>query len=283
MAQVVAKKIVDAFNETLGKAVDECRPLSVPERFKIDGALDSMYVANLGKYYALYSAYSSLIGDMKALNKCVDYFFPNGKVNLNSDSYRCLLSMSNATMYEKLCILLDSIDTIPEEYVELYRVHFNAAVTLLDLQKAKEIYSKLPTKEFSEDDLHWFKATLSNVSIFNELHGQTQINSFRGYIIEILKLHSNKIIKSIYEEAGTCIALTIFYPDDDRGIFSIAVEYVSDDVDRAIDLEDDFYQALLREDRVPREALNSIIYSLTPIDTNRANLISERVVGVDFS
>lgn len=283
MAQAEAKKIVNDFNDALGKVVDEYRALSVPERFRVDTALDSMYRLDKDKYYALYSAYSSLVGDMPGLEQCVNYFFSNGIVNLNANSFRCLLSMSNSAMFEKLYELLNTLDDIPNEYVELYRVHFNIVVTLLDVDKAKEIHSKIPTDFFTEEDVELFDGMLSNVTLFNELHGREQTIILRGYIIEMLKLHRNKIIKAIYESSGACIAIPLFFADDDKGMMNISVEYVSDDVDKSIDLEDFYYSNLFKSGHVPREVLNTIVYSLVPIDPNQANMISERVVGVEFS
>ncbi|QHI57264.1 hypothetical protein [Enterobacter hormaechei] len=283
MAQAEAKKIVNDFNDALSKVVDEYRALSVPEKFRINTALDSMYRLDKAKYYALYSAYSSLIGDMPALEDCVNYFFSRGVVNLNSNSYRCLLSMSNSAMFDELYTLLNTLNDIPDEYVELYRVHFNIAVTLLDAEKAKEIHSKIPAEFFTEEDMNLFNGMLSNVKLFDALHGKEQIVVYRDYISEMLKLHRNKIIKAVYKNSGACIVIPLFYADDDKGMLNINVEYVSDDVDKAIELEDYYYSILFKSDLVPREALNTIVYSLTPIVTKQANVISERVVGVDFS
>lgn len=283
MAQAEAKKIVSDFNDALGKVVDEYRALSVPERFRIDTALNSMYRMDKDKYYALYSAYSSLVGDMLGLEQCVNYFFSSGVVNLNANSFRCMLSMSNSAMFERLYELLNALDDIPNEYVELYRVYFNIAVTLLDVDKAKEIHSKIPVEYFTEEDTELFDGMLSNVTLFSKLHGKEQVVILRGYIIEMLRLHRNKIIKAIYESSGACIAIPLFFADDDKGMLNISVEYVSNDVEKSIELEDFYYSNLFKDGHVPRDALNTIVYSLVPIDTNQANMISERVVGVEFS
>lgn len=283
MAEANTKKIVDEFNEALGKSIVEYRPLSAREKFIIDRTLDSMFRVDKDAYYALYSAYTSSIGDLIGLRECVDHFFNDKKkVSLNRHSYRCLLSMSNAAMLEDLYILLGQIDNIPEDYHELFRVYFNTVVTLLDSHKAKDILDKLPLHKFSDEDVQWFNAMVSNVSLFIGNFGEEDIIDLRSYIIEILKQHRRKVIKPIYEKCGPSILMPIFYPDDNKGLMNIIIEYVSDDIDASIDLEDAFYNALFSTGKFPKNAMNSVVYNLSPVNVNDIGVISDRIVDVEF-
>lgn len=282
MAQAQAIKIVKEFNDILSNAMDEYRPLSVAERLKVDGILDSMFRIDRDKYFALYSAYSSLIGDATALEDCSKHFFSRGEFQLDNNSYRCLLSMSNAAMYEQIYNILKDVDVFPQQFFELYRIAFNSAVTLLDVHKAKEILSKVPNDFFDAQDREWFDIMFNNVSLFNEHYGDEEIKKVQNYVVEILKTHRQKIIKPIYEEAGTCILMPKFFSDEGKGFLNIVVEYVSDNVDKSIDLEDDFYQVLFKKDHFPRTALDVVVYSLIPISVDSAATMFEKIVDVEF-
>lgn len=282
MSHLQPEQIQQKIHEILGEAVDMNRPLRIKERYAVDDLLDQLYRTDSKQYFSIFSSYSSFIGDMKGLEQCVDYFFSSGTPNLNDgDVLQCIYSLNNAAYFERIYSLLKDCRVEKTNDIELIKVFVNSAAITLNISCARKTINE--TAEYLKDADSYVKmaSLVAHVENFCESYIEPEILDFQKYIVHLLKIHRNKIIPKVYAIAGPSIVNPSFFYDEGNEFISLSLRYVSDDVDKAIELEEVFYDSI-ETHLFKNSSINTISYNLQPISTDNNVSFGKSVIEVEM-
>lgn len=266
MSQAQPYELQHAINDILGKAIDENRSLTIKDRYRVDDLFDKLFNADKKQYYSYYSSYAAFSGNIDGLESCIRYFFVENKFKIDDhDLKRCIFSLNNAAYFDKIYDLLKDYDTRDFKDDEICRVFINSAVLNLEIQDAERALSENKERIKADNSKDIIRSGLvESLRNFYNNHEEDDILDFKNYIKELLKIHRKKIIPKVYQIAGPSILIPSFYSDEGQEFINISLNYVSDDVDFAIELEDVFYDSIAFSD-YKTETINTISYSLKPI------------------
>lgn len=283
MPQAKPQTIQESIYEILGRAVNENRSLELRDRFAVDNLFDSLYGVDRKKYYSAYSSFTAFQGDITGLEKCVEYFFSNGSFNIHDrDVAQCIFSLNNAAWFDKIYYLFEDYNFSNIKDIELIKIFVNSSLINLNIHSALnaiESAKDLLIENSSYDSMTSMVISFDN---FCKAYTESEVEDFKKHMSHILEIHRNKIIPQIYAIAGPSVLQPSFFYDEGKEFINIALKYVSDDVDKAIELEEFFYDEL-EKSNTDKNSINAITYSLDPISRDDNVSFGNNVIEIEMN
>lgn len=279
MSLANAHQVTVPISRILSSAVDENRSLSINERFQLDTLFESLFKANKSLYHSHYAAYAAFTGEIKGLEDCANYFFAIKKEKLDTDSIQCLFAMNNAAYFEKLHSILKNYDVLEYGIPELIKVYFNASILTLNVEEAEQLFHSLKDGMVSDEQKHLFYAMIVRAKEFLNSYDETMHSDLQNYICEILNTHRKFIIPKVYKVAGPSILHPSFLNDEGKGYIALALEFISDDIDFAMDLEELFYDKI-NSKKYQGLVRSAVSYGLIPVSPKDPIPFAENVIEV---
>lgn len=279
MSLANADQVTVPISRILSSAVDENRSLSINERFQLDTLFESLFKANKSLYHSHYAAYAAFTGEMKGLEDCANYFFAIKKEKLDKDSIQCLFAMNNAAYFERLHNILKDYDVLEYGIPELIKVYFNASILTLNVEEAVRLFHSLEDGMISNEQKDLFHAMIVRARQFLNSYDEKMHGELQSYVCEILNTHRKFIIPKVYKVAGPSILHPSFLNDEGKGYIALGLEFISDDIDFSMDLEELFYEKI-NLSRYHALVQSAISYGLLPVSPKDTKPFAENVIEV---
>ncbi|MDS7772402.1 hypothetical protein [Klebsiella oxytoca] len=283
MAQSNPETITHSFNSIIALAVDERRALTVPERFKVDGILDSLYSSDKSSYYYCYANLAALTGDAKGMDECANYFFSLKGKQLSKGALQCIFALNNASCFDNLYSILKNYDIKTFHIDELITVYLKSAILSFNFDDARALIEELDVNDdcISREQIESILEMLYNFEVFYFSYQEKDRLHVKEYFNKIIKIHREKITSRIYKVAGPSIIRPDIFSDEGNVFMNVIIEYVSDDIDYAMDIENYFYKVLRENTKdIKANIMSSVVYNILPISSKDSLPFTERVIEV---